>query len=224
MTLSKVYLYSKDKMLVSDLRQSIKTSYTITDLNFHHKSRLEELPSLVQHSILKLLDYMSLIQYSKAFPKYIPLLLRPVYWKNISIDINTDSFKLDEIELLANHLNKYLKSLNLSINHGNSTDIEATSINVFNNCTNLFRLSLNLTLTNKIVSSMCSQLIHLRSLEITSPNLCNDCLIVISDSFKYLDSLIIQSDLIINHGLAYFLRKTKYLRSFGYILPNTSDW
>jgi hypothetical protein len=78
-----------------------------------NEALFDKLPFEVKHKIFVNCTHQSLINFAKAYPKYLRTILKPIYWRNIKITFTEDIIRSGDLKYLINYLNKNLRQLTI---------------------------------------------------------------------------------------------------------------
>lgn len=195
--------------------------------NFYAKKEtienwFELLPCVIQREIFKLLPYKCLINFCEAYPSFKEHCLKPSYWHTLKTPLKIQYFRIEEMKLIINQLNKYLKSVRLDLSDFQERcDIfleeilkEASELKIIDICIKEHSNAVNI---------LCNNSVNLTYLRIDWDLLNSNHLKLIADSLKYLNSLLICSKQNCDEGLKYMIEKIKFIKSFGFRLESLDD-
>jgi hypothetical protein len=187
--------------------------------------------------------HQSLINFAKAYPKYLRTILKPIYWRNIKITFTEDIIRSGDLKYLINYLNKNLRQLtieSISENDYYDFDISCEEVlwHIIKQTSNLTYLTISNSIypightymeyssdfKGKIISIICDNLPKLRYLDIQAVDITDDQLIMISNKLIYLHSIKLYSDDISDDGLKYFINKSRnIINIYLHSLYNIND-
>lgn len=180
----------------------------------YHSTQFKCLPVNIVHKIFKILDKLSLVYFVLAFPQYEEMIIQPVYWSKLTIKNNVLSS--NEFNFLLKHLNISLKDL--------TVDFDAKiayRANESMSQKDTYKAGiLSLSDANKLILKTCSLAINLKYLDIKFKSLNSSHLFIIANNLTKLVSIHIHTELIIDDGLVYVLKKFNSLQGFGLKAPN----
>lgn len=181
---------------------------------------LNKLPFIIKHKIFINCTHQSLINLILNNPKYLNLLIKPIYWKYIKITFNSKILSLNKLNYLINYLNNNLKYLSINWydykvnNDYNKIEIDDLLLKI-PNLTHLIidipRFSNDFNYDNKLINVIQNNLLKLSYLDIKYSRLTNDNLINLTNKLKYLHSIKLYSECIDDNGFIYFINNSNKL-------------
>jgi hypothetical protein len=191
------YYLLRNKNYIDVLRRKYLLNNGLNDKNEDKNMPwFDRLPELVKAKILEHLDHLSLTKIGLINPNYIPRIINSTKWNYINVWLDNDKLTVDEFKLLVQHLNKNLFKLKIDLKN---FDQEINEIFKFSK--NLRELRLRNVEQAKTFDAICKNLNHLRVFHVNSNLLTNYNMVKMSNSFRNLKSISIQSKNNLDDGL-----------------------
>lgn len=108
----------KYKSIAQKASLSIKKKYANLKVSKRQKKFLnwfDKLPNLIQHKIFMLLNHQDLVNFSNAYPKYLPVITKREYWTTLNINLNETFFTFNDLLLIFKYLGESLRMISLEM-------------------------------------------------------------------------------------------------------------
>lgn len=189
-----------------------------------HKTWIVNLPSAIIDLILKRLDHFSLIQLSNAYPQLRKIVLKPIYWYNLRIDLDESILRQNELVMITKFLEPLNNEICVELRNLKQSYLVRDKMQKRLLChRDVRKVKIKFVKCTIDIEQTCHLLKGITHLDITYSEMNNTHLIQIANNITFLVSLMVRSKNIIDSGLEYFLTKSENLEGFGFFLPSTSD-
>lgn len=176
-------------------------------------------PNVVQSKMLRMMNHWSLINFSRAYPKYTTIVLDPKYWQKIELEFQKTYVSEEELVFLLKFLGEHLKEISIDLISYGIFGSKSPLVAQLENLKKLKRLNIIYNDSLNIISIICVNINNIQQLIIYWEHLSNQDLIEITTALTNLSSLVIKrkrntgTDLSL--GLKYFINRVHSLKRFG---------
>jgi hypothetical protein len=189
---------------------AIKKKYLNMSKSQKQLNWFDRLPSLIKHQVFLLLNHQDLVNFSNSYPKYLPSIARPEYWKNLNVNLNEAYFSYDDLLLIFKYLGNNLHKISIEM------AVDSIEMNTLLSYTcNLTHLSVKyVDDMNNFVDFLVNNLVNLEFLNIQHFDMYDTHLTKLSKLPK-LKSMPLQGALLTTDGIQDFIKRLDSLKSFS---------
>lgn len=173
---------------------------------------LLKLPRHIQDNILRRLFKLDAIYLAYSVPQFLEITSQPKHWKVLKHQINSKYITKEELFEIFEYVNDHLRQVSIDLDSYENLDLNK----LFNEIPYLTSLKIKFSLEKypNIFDIILLHLGHLKEINVKCNDFDSEHLKRIVDKYPNLNSIVLHTDLNIDCGLFYAVKKLKVIKNF----------